>query len=110
MGIRRRRTEGRANFVRESDASAAVRRNAKSQIGRIELIGLNGLRDGGSELRAVVVRVIVVLEPDGTEVGLKEAATPAGNALVVKVTLPVNVPPTGAVVIVKFADWPAVTV
>lgn len=48
--------------------------------------------------------------PFGTDAGLNDAAAPCGNALVVKVTLPVNVPPTGAVTIVKFAVWPAVTV
>ena len=60
--------------------------------------------------RAVVLIDIVVLDPDATDAGLNDATAPCGKALVVNVTLPVNVPPTAAVVMVKFAVCPAVTV
>ena len=45
-----------------------------------------------------------------TDVGLNDALAPVGSPLAVNVTLPGNAPPTVAVAIVKFADWPAVVV
>lgn len=53
---------------------------------------------------------MVVFVPAGTDVGLNCAVAAAGSPLAVNVTEPRNAPPTGAVEIVKFVDWPAVTV
>jgi hypothetical protein len=54
--------------------------------------------------------VIVVPVPGVTEEGLNVAVAPVGKPLAVKVTIPVNAPPTGAVVIAYIADVPAGTV
>ena len=93
-----------------NEVRASISKNAANHHGRLGALGLKGGRVTSELPRAVVVIDIVVLEPDATDVGLNDAAAPCGNALVVNVTLPVKVPPTGAVVMVKFAVWPAVTV
>jgi hypothetical protein len=54
--------------------------------------------------------VIVVLVPALTDAGLNATVLAVGNPLAANVTGPGNAPPTGAVAIVKFADWPAGTV
>jgi hypothetical protein len=56
------------------------------------------------------VTVIEVLVPALTDAGVKDAVAPAGSPLAVKVIVPGKLPPMGAVAIVKFVDWPAVTV
>jgi hypothetical protein len=60
--------------------------------------------------RAVVVTVIVVLEPGATDVGLNVAPAPVGNPLAVNVTVFANAPPTVAVLIVYVVGEPAATV
>jgi hypothetical protein len=105
-----RRTFRRLNFTSVSVASANIITNVTSHSGRIGVLGADGTCFVPSVGRAVVVTVIDVLVPALTDVGVKDAVAPAGSPVVVKVIVPGKLPPIGAVAIVKFVDWPAVTV
>ena len=59
-------------------------------------------------VEAVVATVKVELPDVVTDAGLKDAVTPAGNPLTLKVTAPVN-PPDGVTVAVDVALPPGVT-
>ena len=61
-------------------------------------------------LREVVATVITVLVPGVTGDGRNDAEAPIGKPLAAGVSIVAGAAPAGAVGIVKFADWPAITV
>ncbi len=109
MGINRR-IECRPSFANPSEVSASASTTAINHSGRFGALGLIGVGGVCAKPRAVVVTVIVVLEPGVTDVGLNVAPAPVGNPLALNVMLFANAPPTVAVLIVNVVGLPAATV